>query len=184
MPPVRASPAGQGGTVTLFAEHPNRERAPGFWSGAGLGDGHREGAAAWDLIQPPEGQGQPLKLRRCVGPQRAGHFGLRAHVDHTDAAKVPREIFRGDRARRGGNVPLPREFADDGSAKFARACLFTMSSGATSYPAAHFWSKAASISCRCMAGSPLPPRHVTVSGSHASQAAGFFTTDRTPEGPA
>jgi hypothetical protein len=57
---------------------------------------------------------------------------LIAQVDHTDAAKVPREIFRGDRARRGGHVPLPRELADDGSATFARACQFTMSSGAPS----------------------------------------------------
>jgi hypothetical protein len=24
-------------------------------------------------------------MRRCVGPERAGHFGLRAQVDHTEA---------------------------------------------------------------------------------------------------
>jgi hypothetical protein len=81
----------------------------------------REAAGAWRL-----------KLLRRVGPQLAGRFGLRARVDHTDAAKVPRETFSGERARRGGNVPLPRELADDGSATFARACLVTMSSGATS----------------------------------------------------
>src|SRR5262249_42156217 len=69
---------------------------------------------------------------RCVGPTQVARITLVTSVDHTDAAKVPREIFRGDRARRGGNVSLPREFADNGSTKFARARLFTMSSGVTS----------------------------------------------------
>jgi hypothetical protein len=36
----------------------------------------------------PTGPEAPLKARRRVGPQRAGHFGLRAQVEKTAARSV------------------------------------------------------------------------------------------------
>jgi len=39
------------------------------------------------------------RWRRCVGPPRAGHFGLRAHVEVTEARNAAARRGRGHRRR-------------------------------------------------------------------------------------